>query len=236
MLTGARVLLTGATGRFGRVLASELIRNDCEVTLIVRAPSPETARARVASVLGTDFRQVKLVCGDVTEPFFGASARERAWLRLSTDVVVHAAAQTSFGSSLEIARRANVHATRNTLEFAERMPRLLRFAYVSTAFVAGKRMGRILETELEHSHGFHNAYQQSKYEAEFLVRGRDDVLPVVVLRPAIVLERSDAVTQRRCLTRRRRCCHSTLGIKAATPSSRRALDDETSAENRDRHP
>lgn len=198
MLSGARVLLTGATGRVGRVLTAELVRSGCEVVLIVRAPSPEAARARAASVLGAeaDFRQLTVFCGDVTQPSFGLPRRERARLRASTDVVVHAAAATSFKSSLEDARLVNVHATSNALDFAERMPRLLRFGYVSTAFVAGKRIGRVLEAELEHDFGFQNAYQQSKYEAEVLVHGRRDALPIVVLRPAIVLERPEPVPHR----------------------------------------
>jgi long-chain acyl-CoA synthetase len=46
----------------------------------------------------------------------------------------------------------------------------VRVVHVSTAFVAGKRTGVIDETETDCSAGWANAYEQSKYEAEALVR------------------------------------------------------------------
>jgi long-chain acyl-CoA synthetase len=135
---------------------------------------------------------VTALCGDVTQAGLGLRIRERRRLRATLDVVLHAAATTSFTCPLEEARATNVAATRNVLAFAERAPRLWRVAYVSTAFVAGKRTGRILEGELEHDCGFQNTYQQSKHEAERLVRRQADRLPVVVYRPSIVLDGPDA--------------------------------------------
>ena len=189
MLAGARILLTGATGRLGRCLADELTRSGFELVLVVRARSPEAARERVRAELGpdVDLRRVTTLCGDVTEPGLGLRLRERIRLRSSLDVVLHAAATTSFSTPLETARRTNVVATRNVLALAERLPGV-RLAHVSTAFVAGKRTGRILESDLEHDSGFQNAYQQSKYEAELLVRRDSEVLPATIVRPSIVLD------------------------------------------------
>lgn len=190
MLTGARVLLTGATGRLGRCVAEQLVRGGCELVLVVRAGSPEAARERARAALPSDvdLGRVTALCGDVAEPGLGLSMRERARLRASLDVVLHGAAATSFTSPLETARSTNVAATRNVLEFAERATGLSKVAHVSTAFVAGKRTGRILEADLDHGCGFQNTYQQSKYEAEQLVRRHGDRLPVVVYRPSIVLD------------------------------------------------
>jgi nucleoside-diphosphate-sugar epimerase len=194
VLTGARILLSGATGRLGRRLADEFLRSGCELVLLVRASSPETARERVRAALpsSVDLRRVTAVCGDVTQPELGLRMRERRRLRTSLDFVLHAAATTSFTSSLEIARGTNLIATHHVLAFAERAPRLSRLGHVSTAFVAGRRTGRILETDLAHDRGFQNTYQQSKYEAEQLVRSYADRLPVVVYRPSIVLDGPDA--------------------------------------------
>lgn len=190
MLAGARVLLTGATGRLGRRVAEELSRSGCELVLVVRASSPEAARERVRFELpvGIDPTRLDAVCGDVTDPKLGLSLRMRARLRSSIDIVLHAAATTSFSSPLEASRSTNVTATENVLSLAEQATRLTRFAHVSTAFVAGKRVGHILESDLEHDCGFQNAYQQSKYEAELLVRRYGDVLPVTIFRPSIVLD------------------------------------------------
>jgi long-chain acyl-CoA synthetase len=128
----------------------------------------------------------------VTAPELGLRPRERARLRASLDVVLHAAATTSFSAPLEQARATNVLATRNVLAFASWAPQLWRFAHVSTAFVAGKRTGRILETEFVHDAGFQNTYQQSKHEAEQLVRAFEDRLPIVVYRPSVVLDGPEA--------------------------------------------
>jgi long-chain acyl-CoA synthetase len=190
VLAGARILVTGATGRLGRCVAEQLVRGGCELVLVVRAGSPDAARERVRTALPSDVdsSRVTALCGDVTEPGLGVGRRERARLHASLDMVLHAAATTSFTSPLETARSTNVVATRNVLVFAQRATGLSRIAHVSTAFVAGKRTGRVLEPDLDHDCGFQNTYQQSKYEAEQLVRRHGDRLPVVVYRPSIVLD------------------------------------------------
>ena len=155
MLADARVLLTGATGRLGRCLAQELVLTGCELVLLVRATSPEAALDRVRAALGgsVDLRRVTVLCGDLTHAELGLRMRDRRRLRASVDFVLHAAATTSFTSPLEKARATNVAATQNLLAFVERTSRLSRIGHVSTAFVAGKRTGRILESELEHDRG-----------------------------------------------------------------------------------
>ena len=193
MLAGVRILLTGATGRLGRHLAEELLRSGAELTLLVRASSPEAARDRVRAALpgAARMQQVTVLCGDVIEAGLGLGARETARLHASVDVVIHAAATTSFSTPLDAARSVNVGATRNVLAFAEGAPRLAKVAHVSTAFVAGKRTGRILESDLEHDRGFQNGYQHSKHEAELLLRRYRELLPLVVFRPSVVLDANE---------------------------------------------
>lgn len=190
MIDGARVLLTGATGRLGGRLAGELVAAGCELVVVVRARSPQAARERIRAALQphADPQRVVAVAGDVALPSLGLAPRDRSRLRASIEFVVHAAALTSFSAPLDEARAANVHATSNILAFAEGMPGLSLFAHLSTAFVAGKRIGRIREPELEHESGFQNTYQRSKYEAELAVRSRGDAIPVAVFRPSVVLD------------------------------------------------
>src|SRR5437763_10977260 len=64
---------------------------------------------------------------------------------------------------------------------------LARFAYVSTAYVAGTHPGEFHEDELAVGQDFRNAYEQSKFEAEQLVRARADRLPVQIFRPSIIV-------------------------------------------------
>ena len=53
---------------------------------------------------------------------------------------------------------------------------------LSTIYVAGRRTGPILEADLDHDRGFVNAYEQSKHEAERVVREAMPRLPIVVCR------------------------------------------------------
>jgi nucleoside-diphosphate-sugar epimerase len=66
------------------------------------------------------------------------------------------------------------------------LPRLEAAGHVGTAFVAGRRVGRIYEHELLHTVGFVNTYEQSKYDAEVLARRAG--LPLSVFRPSVIVE------------------------------------------------
>ena len=121
MLAGARILLTGATGRLGRHLAEELLRaapSSRSSSVQARGSGSDLGpRAALPGAVRT--KQVTALCGDVIEAGLGLDAREQARLHASVDVVIHAAATTSFSTPLDAARSVNVDATRNVLEFAE---------------------------------------------------------------------------------------------------------------------
>jgi thioester reductase-like protein len=69
---------------------------------------------------------------------------------------------------------------------------LRRYHYVSTCYVAGKRAGLILETELKHDAGFRNHYEETKYLAEIEVDALKAELPVTIHRPSVVC--GDSIT------------------------------------------
>jgi long-chain acyl-CoA synthetase len=72
------------------------------------------------------------------------------------------------------------------LDLAERAPSLERLVHVSTAYVSGLTEGRFGEDDVDIGQGFRNAYEQSKLEAELLVRQRTH-LPASIARPSIVV-------------------------------------------------
>ena len=93
-------------------------------------------------------------------------------------------------TDLEQARAINVQGTGAMLEFAQLCRRrggLRRFTYVSTAYVAGTHKGRFGEDDLDVGQGFRNAYEQSKFESEQLVRAQAGWLPITVVRPSIIV-------------------------------------------------
>src|SRR3989442_13415146 len=63
---------------------------------------------------------------------------------------------------------------------------LRRYHYISTCYVAGKREGRIMETELHHEAGFRNHYEETNYLAELEVTTFKTELPTTIHRPAVV--------------------------------------------------
>jgi thioester reductase-like protein len=108
-------------------------------------------------------------------------------LTAETTRVIHSAATVRFDHSLDEARRINVEGTRRVLDFAASAPQLKSLAYVGTAYVAGERSDLVRENELAIGQGYRNTYEQTKAEAEALVRSRLGSLPGVILRPSIIV-------------------------------------------------
>jgi nucleoside-diphosphate-sugar epimerase len=94
----------------------------------------------------------------------------------------------SFALPLAEAREVNLEGTRRMLELAELARAhggLECYAHISTAFVAGDHPGSFAECDADVGQAFHNSYEQSKFEAEQLIRSRD--VPFTILRPSIVV-------------------------------------------------
>ncbi|HEV3054120.1 MAG TPA: SDR family oxidoreductase, partial [Solirubrobacteraceae bacterium] len=193
------VLLTGATGFVGmEVLARYLERSDRQIITLIRASDDAAARARLGAVLqnlygrGADrhARRVRAVAAELTEPGLGISRERRERLASEVTTVIHSAASVSFALPLAEARAINYDGTRRMLEFAELAQAsgggLRRYGHVSTAYVAGTHEGRFAETDLDTGQRFHNSYEQSKFEAEQLVRTHAE-LPYTIMRPSIVV-------------------------------------------------
>ncbi len=179
------------------VLARILERTDRHVVVLVRAPSQSEADARLDELMHSvvdrpevDKGRVAAVCGDLTAPGLGLGAK-REWIAEQVGEIIHGAASIAFDMSLPESRSINVEGTRRVLELAQecaaRGEGLRRMTYVSTAYVAGDRRGCAQESELDVGQRFRNAYEQSKHEAERLVRNRRDRLPLTVVRPSIVV-------------------------------------------------
>ena len=173
-MTRSTLFLTGASGLLGRDVLARLLAEPTvgRVYVLARATHPP-ALPRVIPV-----------AGDLRRDGLGIAADLRARLAGEVTTVIHLAATTSFAQSLEEARATNREGTRRLLELSGDWRAVTRWVYASTAFVAGSRTGRIAETAADAT-GWVNAYEQSKFEAEALVRAaRADW---VVARPSTVV-------------------------------------------------
>jgi nucleoside-diphosphate-sugar epimerase len=183
-------LLTGITGFLGGALAARLLSRGATVAAVVRAPSLECARGRVARSLSRFGQEaeglapsVQVVLGDLAEPeTYEASAFDVA------THVVHAAACTSFASTRE-AHRSNVVGTQLLAQRIRRAPRLSRFLHVSTAYCCGDQPNRIVREEdsPRDEHGYVNEYSRSKAEAERFMLSLKGTIPLVIARPSVVI-------------------------------------------------
>ncbi len=195
---GGDVLLTGTTGFVGmELLTRYLERSDRRIVTLVRAANDEAATARVHAVLENLYgvraarhrSRIDSFAADLTAPHLGLDAQLRDRLACRVSTIVHSAASVSFAMPLAQARAINVEGTQRMLEFAEAARScggLRRYAHVSTAYVSGTHAGRFAECDLDLGQAFNNSYEQSKFEAEQLVRSHPD-LPSTILRPSIVV-------------------------------------------------
>ena len=200
------VLITGATGFVGmEILARYLMHTDRPVYAAVRGRDREEAESRLRTAVQCMFGddgdfgdRLRAVAADIEQPRLGLSDGRRDALADHVTDIVHSAASVSFTLPLDRSREINVEGTRRMLEFADLCRRrggLNRYAHISTAYVAGTHRGEFREEHLDVGQDFRNPYEQSKFEAERLVRAHAGRLPIQVFRPSIVVgERSTGWT------------------------------------------
>ena len=182
------VLITGATGLVGGALLRRLLERDPTLQARVLVRDPERWLHALAE-LRVPVSRVTAIAGDVTRPGLGLPAAVRRELAREVRMVVHAAADTVFSRPLPLARAVNRDGTMHVVELAAGCGALERIVYVSTAFVAGRMTGDIREEAHGADAGFVNAYEQSKHEAEAVVRAAG--LPAVIARPGTIVCESE---------------------------------------------
>ncbi|MFB6345384.1 MAG: NAD-dependent epimerase/dehydratase family protein, partial [bacterium] len=151
------VMMTGATGFVGGVLADKLLDDGYDLKLLARTPSKASDLAD---------RGAEIIEGDLTDP----DSIERALE--GVDGVFHLAAVYTLGGDLDWMRQVNVDGTRKILEAAEK--RDLRVLYCGSDTSLGDTNGEICDESTTHDGNFRSNYARTKYEAHQLVDDRMD--------------------------------------------------------------
>jgi thioester reductase-like protein len=190
MNSNETIFLTGFPGFIARRLVERIAKNDTRFFLLAQKEFIEKARQDVEEIVkttGTSAENFEIIQGDITQQNLGMSEKDLEIVRTETSDVFHLAAVYDLAVKKELAFSVNVEGTRNVNEFVKNLPALRRYNYVSTCYVAGLRTGDILETELEHSKGFRNYYEETKYLAETEVEELKKTIPTTIFRPSVVV-------------------------------------------------
>ena len=191
------ILLTGATGFLGQYLLQELLRNQHPVAVLARDSRQGRAAERIGRIVRSCNNRLNLnlafptvLTGDLGQPGLGLNAADRAWLARNCRAIIHSAASLSFQETIAGEPwRTNVAGTDTLLQLCNSLG-IAEMHYVSTAFVCGKSTGLVAENALASAPEFHNVYEESKFEAECLVR-RAPGLCASIYRPSVIVGASD---------------------------------------------
>jgi thioester reductase-like protein len=195
------VLLTGVTGFVGTAVALRYLeRTDRPLVLLVRAADAREAAERVHAALADVVAPQRLAAhlarctaipADLLADRLGLGHHTVEELARRCDEIVHCAASVSFSLPIDEARAVNTAGAARIAQLAARAAArgegLRRVVHVSTAYVAGERTGTFGEDDVTRGIPFRNTYEQTKHEAEQLLRAWMPALPLQIVRPSIVV-------------------------------------------------
>lgn len=189
------LLLTGATGLLGNYLLRDLLQTDVPVAVLVRSTKKMSARQRVEAQLcaweqslGQRLPRPVVLEGDISQPDLGLDGHSIRWAADYCSGVIHNAASLQFHATSPQGEPwlSNVGGTTHVLEFC-RATRIRQLFHVSTAYIAGLRTGRVLESDVDVGQQLSNDYEQSKLQSETLVRAAEFLDDLTVFRPGIII-------------------------------------------------
>src|SRR5215831_15910489 len=161
-LTNTTILLLGGTGFVGKVFLALILDRFPELKHLVVQVRPKknlsgeqrfysevltspplqpiVERAGGARVIR---EKVKVVEGDLDQPLCGISSENLQELQGKVDVVVNLAGVVDFDPPVNESVEPNVYGTKHLIDLVKMLG--AKLVHVSTAYVAGKKNGRILE-------------------------------------------------------------------------------------------
>jgi thioester reductase-like protein len=220
-------LLTGATGLLGNYLVRDLLHAGVPIAVVVRSNRKQTARQRMEVLLShwdahsdAPLPRPVVLEGDISQEDLGLDANDMRWAAESCGAVIHNAASLSFHATSADGEpyRSNIVGTQNVLDFA-RANGIRKFHHVSTAYVAGLRHGRVMETDVDVGQELGNDYEKSKLAAEKLVRNADFLDRPTVGRGSSLATRRPGIP-RRITASTPRCSSPTRWRKTCRPMKR----------------
>jgi nucleoside-diphosphate-sugar epimerase len=195
MTPGRRILLTGASGYLGGLIAASLLAGDPDVRILApvrpgreRQAVLEPITSELAAMAGDPAaaQAVDRIQLEALPPLADLDDLDAALLAFEVDEVVHCAACLDYFDR-DALQAVNVDLTAALIEQAKRLG-VRRFIQVSTAFSSGYIDGDVREELHPEPEGDPTDYTLTKRAAERLVA--QSGLPYLILRPSIVIGHS----------------------------------------------
>jgi thioester reductase-like protein len=190
------IFLTGATGLLGQYLLRDLLLAGQRAVVLVRCRNGDgSAYQRIDSVLRRferDARQTlprpTVVEGCLHDSHLGLSPADRRLISAQCNSVLHCAASVKFQRDAENDEpsRSNVRGTKQLVDFCSETG-IREFHHVSTAYICGDRTSQINEDDFDQGQQFRNVYEQSKFEAEQVLRETRNFQSLTIYRPSIIV-------------------------------------------------
>jgi thioester reductase-like protein len=193
------ILITGSTGLLGSQMLKLLIsESKGKIFLLIRGITQNEVSEKYKVLMQLHIQEgnelnkgskIQILKGDLMEANLGIRDYDYRMLCNSVTEIYHCAALTDFHASLDKVRNVNVEGTKNVLEFARNCRDLRKVHYISTVFIAGMHKGSFYERDLEMGQQFNNSYEQSKFEAELLIKKYiKEGLNISVFRPSVIVD------------------------------------------------
>ena len=187
-------LLTGGTGFLGSLFSIELIKKRDKVIFLGRAKDDKSFEQRIKEKLQSIEPNISLNNLEIVEINLHKENLEISngyTDRFSgkIDAIWHLAANLSFKEKdKEKIFNTNIDGLKNILNLARKIEAPI--FYISTAYVHGQRPGIIFEDELIKPKHFNNYYEESKFEAERLIKkwGTEKNNKFIIFRPSILID------------------------------------------------
>lgn len=190
-------LLTGATGLLGQYLTRDLMEAGHRVAILIRGSKKQTPGERMEQFMqmwernaGCHLQRPVCLAGNITEPNAGLSDADFEWVKNNCGNMIHCAASLTFTAQGSEPWRTNVEGTRQVLQLCTDAE-IKSMHYISTAYVCGHREDLVMEDDLNVGQEFRNDYEDSKFQAETLVR-ESEFDSLTVYRPVVIT--GDSVT------------------------------------------
>jgi thioester reductase-like protein len=183
--------LTGSTGLLGSYILGNLLRQSYPLAVLVRPQKRLSAEHRIEKIIAHWEREYDevlprplVISGDISNQDWYVPHRK--WLEQNCQSVIHCAASLVFyGSSDDEPWLSNIEGTRCILDMC-RETGIEDLHYFSTAYIAGSSK-KFYEHETDIGQMLRNDYEQSKFDAEKMVRSADHIKRLTVYRPSIVV-------------------------------------------------